>query len=144
MAWELHKAARDGRDVAAWSSFLTAYERGGCTLDKALRLVLDKDVPTVERASAEIWSRGDLPADRWFRDAWRRSANGGPIWTDVERARPVQLRHIGRALSRANVQWFTRRDEPVAIDWRSARAAVARAGDEAELRTVWPQELEAA
>ena len=72
--------------------------------------------PTDENISAEIartglptplyWRRidpEDVPADRTHRDAWRMSANGGPIWVDetiaqrIDEARMWALHERNRA-----------------------------------------------
>jgi hypothetical protein len=86
----------------------------------------------------------DVPTDRWFRDAWVRSHNGGPIDISLTRARSIQFRRINNAVEIENNR---RRgdinlcDRPIIPDWSTVRDAIRRADDVAELRHVWPSDL---
>ena len=50
----------------------------------------------------ELWDVDDVPKDRWFRDAWVRSHNGGPIDVSLSKARGVQFRRINNAVEIEN------------------------------------------
>jgi hypothetical protein len=49
----------------------------------------------------ELWDTADLPADRRYRDAWRRSSNGGPIWLDERKAMAIDEARAWRAYERS-------------------------------------------
>lgn len=136
---EMAKVEEQGLPVAIWSRWYRAYERGGLTDAEAYALIRDKDVPACDSA-AELIDWSDLP-DQWFRDAWRRGHNGGPISIDLEAARNVQLDHIAAALSLANVNWWRDRDEPRSVDWPALRRAVRRAACPDAVREIWPAGL---
>lgn len=58
---------------------------GGVSRREAIEIIAARDC----RGSAiEIVDVAEIPDDRTYRDAWRRSQNGGPIWIDdVEKER---------------------------------------------------------
>jgi len=76
--------------------YARALQFGGCTTAEALEIIRDGDC--LGGTAIELWDADDVPKDRWFRDAWKRSHNGGPIYVDLEKAKSVQMRHIARAL----------------------------------------------
>jgi hypothetical protein len=84
----------------------------------------------------------DLP-DRWFRDAWRRSANGGPPSVDLEKARPIQWRRIVSAVNaenkRRSLDLFGK--SPIKLPKVSLQSAIKNARDDVELRRIWPESL---
>jgi hypothetical protein len=84
----------------------------------------------------------DLP-DRWFRDAWRRSHNGGPVTVDLEKARQTQWSRIRitAKIERSRREELLEPMPPVLVDWGAIRSAIKHARDEEELRRIWPHEL---
>lgn len=125
---------------AAWR-FVNAMQFGGCTTGEAWHAIAEHDCARFGTL-IEIQDTDDLP-DRWFRDAWKRSANGGPVSVDLEKARPIQLAHIARATERQNrlinrlSLWGLRKR--VMPQWHTLALAVNHARDEHELRKVWPE-----
>ncbi len=125
--------------------FIRALAFGGCTTAEALAIIRDRDV---ERGSTaiELWDVDELP-DRWFRNAWRRSHNGGPIVIDLEKARPLQAAHIVRAVTKFNkrthplLERFRKAPQAVSPDWDRLYLRINKAHDEPSLRAVWPEEL---
>mgnify|MGYP001571673366 FL=1 len=81
----------------------------------------------------------ELP-DRWFRNAWTRSANGGPVGVDLRLARPLQWQHARQAVAAENQKRAESFEaiRPVVVDWEQIRSAIRHARDEEELRRVWP------
>lgn len=91
----------------------------------------------------ELMEFTDLP-DRWFRNAWARSHNGGPVYVSLEKARPVQWGRIRAAAQtekqRRNLDLDAWR-KPLRIVWHSIERAIRNARDADELRRVWPENL---
>jgi hypothetical protein len=59
---------------------------GGLTRAEARALYIEK---AGDRAASayQVIDASELPASRWFRNAWRRSRNGGVIYVDLDAAR---------------------------------------------------------
>lgn len=128
-------------DVA--KRFVHAMHFGGCTTAEALALVRDKDCAP-HGTAIELWDLDDIPKDRWFRDAWRRSHNGGPISINLKLAKPIQFRNIRLAAEAVATQRKTDLelfDTPLELDWGKIRDRIHAARDDIDLRRVWPQEL---
>ncbi|ETR76393.1 hypothetical protein X566_00775 [Afipia sp. P52-10] len=126
--------------------FVHALEFGGCTTAEALEIIRDRDCGP-HGTAIELWDAADVPADRWFRNAWRRSANGGPISVDLRKARPIQLAHIKSALAIET----KRRDSdddlwsaPLVVDLAPLVEKIKGAQDADALRAIWPSELRVA
>lgn len=124
---------------AAWR-FARAMAFGGCSSSEALKIIRDRDCGHLG-TGFELWDVADVPTDRWFRNAWRRSHNGGPIDVCLKKARPIQFQRIKTAVDRENrrracdIELF---DAPMTIDWTRVRNDIKRAADIRELRHVWP------
>lgn len=116
---------------------------GGLTTAEAHELVSDKVIPP-EWTAKELWDWEDIPSDRWFRDAWHRSHNGGPIGISLKKARPVQFGHICSAIDqeskrrKIDIDLF---DIPIECDLPMMRERIYRAADEMELRSIWPESI---
>jgi hypothetical protein len=125
-------------DVA--ERYANAMMAGGCSTSEALEIIRDRDCEPVGFA-IEMWDVEELPRDRWFRNAWRRSPNGGPIRVSLERARLIQFQNAREAVDRENKQ----RDNAlvyqarVEVDWVDYRKRIMRAGSVKELRRTWPK-----
>jgi hypothetical protein len=123
-------------DAVRWIKHLFS---GGLTTAEAYELIRDRDTKQ-EWTGKELWDKGELP-DRWFRDAWKRSANGGPIYVSLDRAKPIQFKRIRSAIEAENKR---RRDDldlfdtPIECDLAMIRERIRRANDEIELRQIWP------
>lgn len=76
--------------------FVMAMQRGGLSYDEALRLIGERDARRCGVA-VELWQVSDLPTDYRYRDAWRRSLNGGPIWIDEDRATEIDEQQMWKA-----------------------------------------------
>lgn len=121
-------------DAARW---VRALGYGGCTDAEAYDLIRWRSVPP-GHSGVELWDADAVPADRWFRDAWGRSANGGPISVRLPLARPIQARRIADAIALEQRAAAAALLPMPCVDLPSLRRGVAVARDEGELRAVWP------
>lgn len=111
---------------------------GGLTDAEAYELIRDRDTDP-EWTAKELWEPCDLPG-RWFRDAWSRSHNGGPITIDLNKARPIQFRRIKSAVERENKKRaddLHSFDALLDVDFLDVRKRISAARDEQELRLIW-------
>ena len=113
---------------------------GGCTTAEALGIIRDRDCAHLGTA-IELWAVGDIPDDRWFRDAWKRSHNGGPISISLPLAKRIHIRRIGAAVIDENKRRERELMAPIEYNRDSLRSRVMNARDEYELRCIWPGEL---
>jgi hypothetical protein len=85
LLWSPHFAAgrpeAERRRIA--ERWISALVEGGYSEVEAVALILDRDIPGWCKAPAII-HKDELPPER-YRDAWRRSSNGGPVWIDDEK-----------------------------------------------------------
>lgn len=131
----------DGIAPAHARAFRRAVAFGGLTEGEAWAVCRDRDWARRGHAFA-LFDRDAFP-DRWFRDAWRRSANGGPIYVDILRAQAIQFARIRAAVAaeneRRSFDLFGKAEIAFEADrWR--RACLA-ARDDDELRSAWPEEI---
>lgn len=121
--------------------FAHAVAFGGVTEAEAWGIIKDRDCARFGVAH-ELIDASELPS-RWFRDAWRRSSNGGPIWIDLEKARPIHWGRIRKLTKDENA----RREESfepvplIDVPWETIRGAIRHARDEDELARIWPEGL---
>lgn len=130
-------------DAAA--RFARALAFGGVTEREAIEIIKDRDCGHLGVAH-ELIDPSELP-DRWFRDAWRRSHNGGPIRVDMPAARRIQFSKI-RAAAEAkdaadcfDIDAYSKRQS---MDWGRIESDIRRADDADALRRIWPTELRGA
>ena len=121
--------------------FAYALEFGGLTTAEVYSVIRDRDCAR-HGTQHELIDPDELP-DRWFRDAWARGHNGGPVHISLEKARAVQWRKIVAAVDIENKR---RREDlkataPVDFDQGAIRSAIRNARDDDELRRVWPCSL---
>lgn len=132
---QLRRNVANGRNERASWRMIQALQWGGCTEAEAFDIVRDRDCTHIGTAH-ELTA--DVPADRWFRDAWRRSHNGGPIYVDLRAARRIQLARIKAAVARYNEPRLVLGRRPLALRWGEIGNAIRHARDKDELRRVWP------
>lgn len=70
-----------GMNPDAAARLCRALAFGGCVDHEALAIIRDADAARFGTAH-ELVDLDDIPQDRTYRDAWRRSHNGGPIYLD--------------------------------------------------------------
>lgn len=120
-----------GVDERAARRYVKAMLEGGCTDAEALDIIRDRDCGHLGTAF-ELWDVSAVPTDRWFRDAWRRSHNGGPIYIDMTKARRGHLRRLRQAARRGNAT----------LQWGKWRDRCRKAATPHELRDLWPKHIE--
>lgn len=138
--YEIDHAIKDGRNPEGVKRFALAMIKGGCTERDVWSIIRDRDCLHKGKLH-DLQDLEDLP-DRWFRNAWRRSANGGPVGIDLERARLIQWDRLIETADEANKR-RTRALRPLApIEiGNTYRHAIERANDTDELWKVWPEDL---
>lgn len=82
--------ARGVKPSVAWA-YSTHMMRGGLTRRQAIDLIGARDCPGV---CPEIVDVSELPDSRFYRDAWRRSSNGGPVWIDDEHKEQIETNRM--------------------------------------------------
>lgn len=139
---EKHVAGEIKADVAR--RYIHALQFGGLTEAYALEHISDKDVGDLGTAVEKVWL-SDLPS-MWFRPAWRRSKNGGPISIDLDHARQVQWSHIASHVMAENKRRMLDLFGKPQIDVERLRdrigSLIQTADDEDDLRLIWPEELQ--
>jgi hypothetical protein len=149
---QIAQFVRGGIDEAVARDWVLAIAWGGLTSSEYFGLLRDKDM-TKDGRGAELWDVAELPSDRWFRNAWRRSSNGGPIWIDLDAARDIQVERIEQAVHGWNER--AKRDERCArlrgrltngpalieFDLDSIGRKIVSARTAEEICAVWPPEL---
>jgi hypothetical protein len=141
----ISRRANEGRREWAVAALARLAQHGGCTSAEAFAALRDFDCIHLG-TGCEACDASDLPRDRWFRNAWRRSHNGGPISIDMKAARAIQFRRIKAAAERENkrraaeIDLF---DSRIDLPFGALRDRIHKAESAAELRRVWPRELAA-
>lgn len=123
---QIDRQIADGYPEPAVVQFTRAMAFGGLTTAEALAVMRDRDCHM--GVAHELYS---ACPDKWFRDAWVRSHNGGPIGIDMRKARKIQAKRIQRAAAKAKADLALPR-------WRER---IRRAQDPEQLRQIWPKGL---
>ena len=127
-----------GHDPDAAARFALAMAFGGVTEHEAFEIIRDRDCAHKGTAHEKI-SPHNLPS-RWFRDAWRRSHNGGPVMIDLEAARQIQFARLRQAVAMENEKRsedLYKYNDPIEPDWGSLADRIRAADDETVIRRVW-------
>jgi hypothetical protein len=137
----LQKGKHVSEDIA-WR-FVRAMQYGGCTTAEALDIIREHDCTRGGDGTLhELMDYDDLP-DRWFRDAWRRSSNGGPPSVELAAARLIQWQRIYEAVQQENKRraWNLFGPRPIKLNKLEYQRAIKLARDDEELRRIWPDGL---
>ena len=146
--YEIEKMINHGHSKRLAVKFVDALDVGGLTDAEYFEIIREHDCAKWG-TGFELWDVDDVPTDRWFRNAWHRSANGGPISIDLEKARPIQAAHIDSAVKAANkrtdgvMKFFTLQRPMVKVNFRHIANRIKDAKDEFQLRAIWPEGLAA-
>jgi hypothetical protein len=91
-------AAQSADGVGEWAAarFVRAMQFGGCSTPEAYGIMRDRFCAHLG-SGHELWDTADVPRDRTYRNAWRRSHNGGPILLDERKVRKLQEMRMWRA-----------------------------------------------
>lgn len=137
---QIAEQAKHGVGEYAAARFVNAMQYGGCTANEAYAIICDRFCAHLG-TGCELWGIEEISKDRWFRDAWRRSQNGGPIYIDLRKARRIQLDKIKQAVSRVNKPRLQLGRRLFIPQWGELGNAIRHVRDEEELQRVWPKEL---
>lgn len=133
---QIAKQAEECGERAA-HRFVMAMQFGGCTNAEAYDVMRDRFCAHLG-SGCELWDASDIPTDRWFRDAWVRSHNGGPINIALPKAKSIQLRKIRYMVAVENSRRLHEGGRQLEPDWGSIRDAIESARDVDELRRMRP------
>lgn len=139
---QIAEQAKYGVGERASRKFVDAMQYGGLTTAEAYGVIRDRFCAHLGTAH-ELVDFSDLP-DRWFRNAWRRSHNGGPIYLDLGASRRIQFFRIKKAVEFENnrrkndIECF---DDLIEFDELYIKNIVLSANTVEELRCVWPKNL---
>lgn len=138
---QIERQISDGIDPDHARRFANATEYGGCTTAEVYDILKDRDCGRHGRLH-ELIDPLELP-DRWFRNAWRRSGNGGPPSVNLELAKPIQWSRLWDAVEEENKKRRAAFNElkEIIIDKARIKSAIKHARDDEELRRIWPEEL---
>jgi hypothetical protein len=150
---EIANQVKSGKSERVTIRFIDALISGGLTDAEAYEVIRDRDVDSTYTA-AELWEFDELPGDRWFRNAWRRSPNGGPIYIDMPTAKRI---HGARLLTakKGRMKRLTSAEELARLTGENERADslllqldrvrnlrldvdLSRAETPEQLRAIWP------
>ena len=137
---QIVKQAEHGVGERAARCFIMAMQFGGCSAAEAYAIMRDRFCAHLG-TGCELWDVAEVPTDRWFRDAWRRSHNGGPILTDMKKARRIQLDKIKTAVGAHNAPRLRLGRRPYVPLWGELGDGIRHAQDAEELRRVWPSAI---
>ena len=142
--WEIHKFVSHGLQESIAVRWIDALVEGGCSTQESYALIIDKDTKA-EWSAKELVDMEDFLADRWFRNAWVRSQNGGPIYIDLERARVQQAQRLEELeLKVRKPKFIRRRRTDYLTDWFEnphLPGWIEQAPTVQALRAIWPTEL---
>lgn len=125
----------------AAAAFSHALAFGGLTDREALEVLRDRDCAP-HGSGIELWDMDEVPSDRWFRNAWTRSHNGGPIYIDLGKAKYAQFARVRDAIDLDHRR--RARDlngERLDIDIDGIRQRIREARDVESVRRAWPDGL---
>lgn len=86
---QIAEQAKYGVGERAAARFVRAMQFGGLSSSEAYGIMRDRFCAH-RGTGCELWNVEDIPSDRTYRDAWRRSANGGPILLDEKKVKALQ------------------------------------------------------
>lgn len=135
---QIERSVAAGHSRSAAIRFVRAMDRGGATTAEAYDIIRDRDCGHLGTAF-ELVSADDLP-DRWFRDAWRRGHNGGPIEIDMPTAREVHFKRLTSSLDQERAR---RRHElsmwrkPLEVNLGVIADRIERAECPDSLKAIW-------
>lgn len=136
---QIERQIESGIDPDHAKRFAYALEFGGLTTAEVYEVIRDRDCARHGK-DHDLINTIELP-DRWFRDAWTRGHNGGPVWVNLEWARVIQRARIDEAVGKENSRRRGLRKRLYKLDELAIDAGIRNARDDEELRRVWPEQL---
>lgn len=137
-AEEIHHQCLAGHNSDVSARFVRAAMRGGLAEYEAYCVIRDRDCAA--GLAHDVIDARDLP-DRWFRNAWRRSSNGGPVWVDDDAAKRIQWRKILDAVDCENKRRARDLCDPLNVNLEIYKSAIEGAHRLSEIRRIWPDDI---
>jgi hypothetical protein len=83
--------------VGEWAAarFVRAMQFGGLSTPEAYGVMRDRFCAHLG-TGCELWDVEDVPTDRTYRNAWKRSHNGGPILLDARKVMEIDEEKMWR------------------------------------------------
>src|SRR4030095_606004 len=125
---QIERQIEAGHHPDAARRFARALHYGGCTTAEALEIIRDRDCSHLGTGH-ELWD--NLPQDRWFRNAWRHSHNGGPISISMKAARRIHYRKLTETAERVKAS----------LNLGAWKDRIRKAETPEKLRLIWPKGL---
>jgi len=126
---QIEAQSQNGVGETAARQFVHAMQFGGCTEAEGYAIMRDRFCAHLG-TGCELWTRDDIP-DRWFRNAWRRSHNGGPIVIHMLAAKHLQLSRLRNYAKQKDLD----------LRWPLWRERVRKAETPEALKAIWPNML---
>jgi len=96
--WQWRSMVKRGVPVKAAWTYAQTMLKGGVTRQQAIEIIAARDCRGL---AIEIVDVSEIPDDRTYRDAWRRSPNGGPVWIDDDVKDRIEEERMWRQYARA-------------------------------------------
>jgi hypothetical protein len=150
MRFNIDRKVAHGNNPKAATRLIKALAHGGCTTAEALDIIRENDCEP-HGVAFELITADQLQYDRWFRNAWRRSKNGGPIWINMDEARIIQAEKIQSEFNKLTSkpdpeQNFAARFKKIIpkiieLNWDRLERLIREAETPETLRAIWPIEF---
>lgn len=127
---QIERQIEAGHHPHAAHRFAHAMMFGGCTDAEALEIIRDRDCGHLGTAH-ELVGISDIYTDRWFRDAWRRGHNGGPVYVAMPAARQIHVAKLKRFAAQHRIE----------LQMPRYRQRIRKAETPEELKSIWPELL---
>lgn len=158
---EIENFVRGGMPEETAARWIDALIAGNATTAEAYEHILmrsrEPDQAAIDLVDiAEVPALRDPAGNRWCRNAWRRSMNGGPVYIDIQRAIELEQKRLVRARAAAlkqceadeaealiggDMSRLGRRERILQIDLAALGQRMRAARSEAELQALWPAEI---
>lgn len=134
---QIERHVQSGSFEDAASNFVKAYAFGGVIEKEALKLIVDKDCLHLG-TQIEAITKEELPS-RFYRNAWYRSSNGGPININLDKAKIIHWNALYDSIEKENkIRKQSFEIKPlIKVPWNTLRSNIRHARDIEELQKIW-------
>jgi hypothetical protein len=134
---QTQRLIEDGIDQDIAQTFVNAYAFGGNTEAEALKILIDRSCAH-EGLHIDVVTKQELPP-RFYRNAWIRSPNGGPVNISLDKAKIIQWDTLYSSIEAENKKRereFELRPL-IEVPWETIRSSIRHARDVDELSKIW-------
>lgn len=134
---QIERHVQSGSLEDAANSFVNAFAFGGVIEKEALKLIVDKDCLHLG-TQIEVINKEELPS-RFYRNAWYRSSNGGPININLDKAKNIHWNTLYSFIRKENIiREKSFEFKPlIEVPWNTLRSNIRHARDIEELQKIW-------